>query len=212
MARAGSHRVSWSVAGGLVAVAVAVAIVLWLREAAVAPPSLAGAGGRTAAGAATAAASGKGAAKSAMATPPVAGDRVPQATTGGSVALRGTVRIAGTHTPVSAGSVVAQFVDCAAEGMEPQSLVDRPVEELPDHERDGALGADGTYAIELPDRAFLVRIRIEPPKGIDVPGVIGEVRFDAFERLEVVVREAVAGPEWRRDFEVERGRTLTGFV
>src|SRR5262245_2982182 len=110
MARAGSHRRSWSVTGGLVAVAIAVAIVLWLRDPAVAPPSLVGAGDRTAAAVAEAAGAGMAAGAKAAQTPPVAGDRVPQVTTGGPVALRGTVRIAGTDTPVSAGSVVAQFV------------------------------------------------------------------------------------------------------
>jgi hypothetical protein len=140
-------------------------------------------------------------------------DRVPITTTGPAV-LRGTIRIAETKAGVRGGSIDAKFIDCAAAAIDPASLAARNPEELSEQceERRIAVAEGGTYQFELPQHAFLAGIAIEPPDTVEAPPRAERVRFHAFERREVVVREVIVGAKWRRDFEVGLGARLTGLV
>lgn len=204
MARGKPHRVSAWPAALVVGACILVGAVLWIRDGlALAAPPAAGPGERAA---------GVGAAPAEPATP-AAGERVRLMPAGPAV-LSGTVRIAETKTAVRGGSIEARFVDCAAAAIDPASLGARDPEALNDECKRlrGAVAEDGTYELALPQQAFLVAFAIEPPDAVELPASGEEVRFDAFERREVFVREVIAGVEWRRDFEVGLGASLTGVV
>jgi len=147
-------------------------------------------------------------------TPTIAREAVAPAATGGSrTVLRGTVRLAGIGAPVRRGALFAEYVDCVAAGVAPETLVGRDPEQLNEHRADrrAQLTANGDYELELPGPILLIRIVIEPPKGAELAGSRESVCFGGFELLEVPIGEAITAV-WQRDFEVSAGGRLVGFT
>jgi hypothetical protein len=92
----------------------------------------------------------------------------PAATGGSRTVLRGTVRLAGTSTPVRRGALFADYVDCVAAGVAAETLVGRDPEQLREHRAElrARITATGDYEFELPGPILLIGIRIEPPEAI----------------------------------------------
>ena len=201
---------------GAVLAGVAIAAILWRRGE---PGALAADGDRHAAANGSAAVETTSApAPTPTPTPtptPNTREPVAPAATGGSrTVLRGTVRRAGTSTPVRRGALFVDYVDCVAAGVAPETLVGRDPEQLSEHRADrrARFTATGDYELELPGPILLMRIRIEPPDAIELARSREQICFDGFERLEVPIREAITAPVWQRDFEVAAGGSLVGFT
>lgn len=135
------------------------------------------------------------------------------ATSKSQMVLRGVVRSVEDAQPVRGGAIVVTVADRTPHNTPASSRVGAARDALAEpHRVWSAIGADGSYRIELPGQCFLIDAEIESGDAVRLSHQDQEIRFDAFLRSEQLLGLAVRGPVHDLDLEVSLGQCARGFV